>query len=130
MTKVMSIQERVSVVVENNTPSKAQEATPCDHMGKFHCRCECQSRIAQLEGANATQKKLIEENWSKIAELEAKMDQASLRLRYEEALKKIMGRKQYSCECVGEECSCDFYFMQFIAEEALFEGTGEKGEKE
>ena len=119
MTKVMSIQERVSVVVENNTPSKAQEATPCDHMGKFHCRCECQSRIAQLEGANATQKKLIEENWEKIAELEAKMDQASLRLRYEEALKFY------------EANAYDGYGnrLNSMAQIVLREGTGEKREK-
>lgn len=35
------------------------------------------------------------------------------------ALTRIALHKQYSCECVGEQCSCDFSAMQYEAESAL-----------
>lgn len=36
-----------------------------------------------------------------------------------EALEKIKLREQYSCECIGEECSCDFSYMKYIADNSL-----------
>lgn len=45
------------------------------------------------------------------------------------ALEAIKNREQYSCDCVGGddgECSCDFSFTQFVAEQALKEFKGEQ----
>lgn len=36
-----------------------------------------------------------------------------------QALSQIRDREEYSCECVGDPCSCDFSFMQWTAEQAL-----------
>lgn len=36
-----------------------------------------------------------------------------------QALNQIKDREEYSCECVGDPCSCDFSFMQWTAEQAL-----------
>lgn len=47
---------------------------------------------------------------------------------YEEALKNIRDREEYSCECVGDPCSCDFRYMHYEAEEVLAKYE-EKGEE-
>lgn len=68
-------------------------------------------------------------------ELEAKMlrgqlaDERALADRLAEALKKISEHEQYSCDCVGGECSCDFRFMQFTAEEALAAHASQRKER-
>lgn len=101
---------------------------------------EYRTEISALKKQIAVQQQRINDAWKENEALKVYIEEMNTEFatygnekvariqKLEKALGEILKRDEYGCGCVsedvGDSCSCDFNFMQFIAKEAL--GTEEK----